>query len=514
MRQGEGGSSLLSVFAPSPTVSCFDKRIDRECEVRFPQTQGNIAALSERTSIHGQWSSRLMFVLAATGSAVGLGNIWKFPYITGENGGGAFVLVYLLCIAVIGIPIMMAEVLIGRRGRQSPVNTLRSLAQEEGASSHWWLVGFIGVVAGLFIISFYSVIAGWALAYVVRTANGVFTGVTAEGVGTIFGDLVSDPERLLAWHTIFMVMTTVVVGRGVRSGLEKAVRILMPTLLVLLLVLVGYAFQTGKFEQALDFLFTPDFSAISAGGVLIAMGHAFFTLSLGMGAIMVYGSYLPSGVSIARMSLLIALVDTLVALLAGLAIFPIVFANDLQAGAGPGLIFQTLPIAFGQMPGGLFFGTLFFVLLVFAAWTSAISLIEPAVAWLVENLNLQRVRAAVWVGLAAWLLGIVTVLSFSYWAFGFEFAGEQKNNGLFDVLDILTSSFMLPLGGLAVAIFAGRVLARESVRDELGGNDGLGFKLWYFLIRFITPLAVVAVFLHTSGLSLRLRSWLQAVGVI
>jgi NSS family neurotransmitter:Na+ symporter len=227
----------------------------------------------QRTSIHGQWSTRWAFILAATGSAVGLGNIWKFPYITGENGGGAFVLVYLICIAIIGIPVMMAEVLIGRRGRQSPINTMHTLAREMGRHPVWQYLGWGGVLAGFLILSYYSVIAGWALAYVFRTAGGIFTNATADGVSSLFGQLVGDAEKLLAWHTVFMVMTTVVVSRGVQSGLEKAVRFLMPTLFVLLLVLVGYAMSEGEFARGFDFLFTPDFGAIKPGAVLIALGH-------------------------------------------------------------------------------------------------------------------------------------------------------------------------------------------------------------------------------------------------
>ena len=287
---------------------------------------------TERKSIHGQWSGRLAFILAATGSAVGLGNVWKFPYIAGENGGGAFVLVYLVCIAVIGIPIMMAEVLIGRRGRQSPINTMRDLAAEEGANPHWKWLGWAGVLAGFLILSYYSVIAGWALAYVFRAAGGLFTGQTADGIQAIFKDLIGEPERLLAWHTIFIMMTMIIVARGVRSGLEQAVRLLMPALFVLLLVLMGYSWNSGYFEQGVNFLFRPDFSKITANGVLIAMGHAFFTLSLGMGAIMVYGSYLPRKISIAKTSIAISVADTTVALLAGMVIFPIVFANSLDRG--------------------------------------------------------------------------------------------------------------------------------------------------------------------------------------
>ena len=322
---------------------------------------------SARKSIHGEWSGRLAFILAATGSAVGLGTIWKFPYITGENGGGTFVLVYLFCIALIGIPIMIAEVMLGRRGRQSPVNTMEYLAAEEKRSDSWILLGWLGIVAGFLILSFYSVIAGWAMSYVFRTASGMFIGATADGVNSIFNSLVADPERLLAWHTIFMVMTMTVVARGVKNGLEKAVTFLMPILFGLLVLIVGYATTTGHFMQGFDFMFTP--GEITGKAVLIAMGHAFFTLSLGMGAIMVYGSYLPKNTSITQAVVVIALADTAVALLAGLAIFPIVFANGLEPDKGPGLIFQTLPIAFGHMEGGTLIGMLFFVLLVFAAWT-------------------------------------------------------------------------------------------------------------------------------------------------
>jgi NSS family neurotransmitter:Na+ symporter len=447
---------------------------------------------TKREPIHGQWSGRLAFILAATGSAVGLGNIWKFPYITGENGGGAFVLIYLLCIAVIGIPIMMAEVMLGRRGRRSPINTMRHLAEEENASPHWQWLGWAGVLAGFLILSYYSVIAGWALAYVFRAGSGLFTGLTADGVQSIFNNLVGEPERLLAWHTLFMVITMIVVARGVRSGLEKAVRLLMPMLFVLLVILVGYAWNSGSFEAGIEFLFRPDFSKISPDGVLIAMGHAFFTLSLGMGAIMVYGSYLPGKISIAKTSIAVSLMDTLVALMAGMAIFPIVFANGLEPGAGPGLIFQTLPIAFGHMPYGTFFGMLFFVLLVFAAWSSAISLIEPAVAWMVENRGVSRVNASVVAGIATWLFGLLTVFSFNIWS---EFK-PLADKTLFDLLDYLTANIMLPLGGLLIALFAAWKMSRESSMDELAMGDRFWYPLWRILVRYITPVGVAIVFLH------------------
>lgn len=448
-----------------------------------------------KKSLHGQWSNRWMFILAATGSAVGLGNIWKFPYITGENGGGAFVLVYLVCIALIGLPIMMAEILMGKRGRESPVGSVTSLAEEAGAPRAWRLVGWAGVVTGFLILSYYSVIAGWTGAYVFRAGSGSFVGTSPDQISAMFSNLVSDPERLLAWHTLFIVMTMLVVARGVQHGLEKFVRYLMPGLLIILLVLVGYALSTEGFQQGLQFLFSPDWSELQPSSVLIAMGHAFFTLSLGMGSIMAYGSYLPDEASIASTSVMIVIADTVVALLAGMAIFPIVFSHGLEPAAGPGLIFQTLPNAFGDMPGGTFFGMLFFVLLLLAAWTSAISLIEPAIAWMVERLNMTRVYAAVVSGLVVWAVGLLTV-------FSFNLLGDFKPIGgktLFDLLDYLTANIMLPLGGVVMAVFVAWVMTDKARLEELPISDSL-YKSWLFVLRFIAPLAVVIVCLHAVGL--------------
>lgn len=447
-------------------------------------------------SIHGEWTSRWAFILAATGSAVGLGNIWKFPYVTGENGGGAFVLVYLLCIAAIGIPVMMAEVLIGRRGRQNPINSLKSLAEEEGRSQLWRWLGGMGVLAGFFILSYYSVIAGQAMAYIPRTLFGVFEGVTPDGASSIHSALVSDPERLLAWHTLFMLITAAVVTRGVQRGLEKSVRILMPALFILLVMLVGYAANTGEaFTRGVHFLFDADFSKLTANSVLIAMGHAFFTLSLGMGAIMVYGSYLPKKTSIFKVSVTISIMDTGVALLAGLAIFPLVFANGMAPGAGPSLIFETLPIAFGHMPGGEIFGALFFLLLVFAAWSSGISLVEPIVAWMVENHNLSRRNATMLATSVIWLLGLLTVFSFNI---GQDWTLFGKT--AFGLLDYLTANIMLPLGGLLIALFAGWKMKKSSTADELAIGNGVLYYFWLILIRFVSPVAILIVFANLTGL--------------
>jgi neurotransmitter:Na+ symporter, NSS family len=460
---------------------------------------------AKRSSIHGQWSSRWAFILAATGSAVGLGNIWRFPYLAGENGGGAFVLVYLVCVVLVGIPIMMAEILLGRRGRQSPINTMGTLAAEEGLSRHWHFLGWMGVIAGFIILSYYSVIAGWTLAYIFRTGAGVFVDADANFSKQMFTELISDPEKLLAWHTLFIVMSVVIVSRGVKSGLEKAVKFLMPALLILLLVMVGYAMSTEKFIEGITYLFVPDFEQLAdknffADILLPALGQAFFSLSIGMGAIMIYGSYLSHKSSITFNCFAIAVADTSVAILAGIAIFPIVFTYGLEPAGGPGLIFITLPIAFGQMPFGTFFGTLFFILLLFAAWTSAISLLEPAVTWLVENRNMSRVKATTIAGIIAWLLGLVTVLSFNHWAFSFSFAGVIKENGLFDIFDILTSNILLPIGGLLVAIFAAWLMSRSATVEELDLGDGTAYQAWRFAVRYVAPFGVIVIFLNAIGI--------------
>ncbi len=443
-------------------------------------------------SIHGIWGSRLTFILAATGSAVGLGNIWKFPYITGENGGGAFVLMYLFCILIVGIPIMMAEVLLGRRGRQSPVNAMIELAREAGAPRVWGLLGWIGVVAGFLILSYYSVIAGWALEYVLRVGEGTFIGAKSEFAGSAFNELTASPGRLAFWHTVFMFMTMFVVAKGVNRGLEAAVRILMPALLVLLMILIGYAVNSGSFMQGFDFLFSMRTENLNANSLVIAMGHAFFTLSLGMGAIMIYGAYMPRNASIGATVCVVALLDTLVALVAGLAIFPLVFANGLEAGAGPGLMFVTLPLAFGNMPFGSFFGVLFFVLVSFAAWSSSISLIEPAVAWMVERFGMSRVKTSIGLGIAVWLVGLGTVFSFNIWksfnVFGLTF---------FDALDFLTANIMLPLGGVAIAVFAGWVMREPDVHAELAIESKTIYRTWRFLVRFVSPAAVLFIFALT-----------------
>ena len=474
----------------------------------------NQADGEKRDSLHGHWSSRMAFILAVTGSAVGLGNIWKFPYIAGQNGGGAFVLVYLVCVIVIGMPVMMSEILIGRRGRRNPIATMELLGKEEGSSKHWRLVGAMGVLAGILILSYYSVIAGWTLAYTVKSGSGIFSGASAEFVSSNFADFVGNVWLVGLSHTIFMGITILVVARGVERGLEQAVRFMVPALLILMFVLLGYSINSGFFGQGLSFMFSVPQSCmqfepscpLTWDSVLAAMGQAFFTLSIGMGAIMAYGAYLPEETSISGASGAVVAADTFIAILAGLVIFPLVFKNGLNPADGPGLVFDTLPLAFGQMTGGVFFSTIFFVLLVFAAWTSAIGLMEPAVAWVVEHFNRTRAQAAVIIGGMIWLIGFGSVLSFNVLA-DFKF----YKGTIFDNVDFLTSNVMLPLGGLFIVIFAGWVMCRNSTSDELGGK-GAVYKTWRVLSRYIAPVGILFVFLKAIGVLEFIIHYLKVIG--
>lgn len=450
--------------------------------------------MAHNISKHVQFKSRITFILAATGSAVGLGNIWKFPYITGENGGGAFVLIYLICVVAIGIPIMMAETMMGRRGSKNPISTMESLAEEAHAHPAWKYLGWMGVCAGFIILSYYSVIAGKTIHYVFQILTGLLWDLDIAEAEETINALNTSVFSLTFWHTVFMVGTMYIVMRGVNEGIEKAVEFLMPGLFGILLILVIYAMTSDGFADGLSFLFSPDFSQLSGGSILVAMGQAFFTLSLGMGAIMVYGSYLPKNISIAKTSAIVALCDTLVAILAGVAIFPIVFANGLEPAAGPDLIFKTLPLAFSNMFGGTIFGLMFFILLVFAAISSSISLIEPAVSYIVEKWEISRKNACIGTGIATWVLGMGTVFSSNIWA-DKEFFGTT----FFGFMDYLSANLMLPLGGILMAVFAGWVMSQKDSAESLEiSEDSDLYKAWKYLVCRVAPIGVGLVLL--SGL--------------
>lgn len=441
---------------------------------------------------HSQWSSRMGFMLAAAGSAVGLGNIWKFPYMAGQMGGSVFVLTYLVCMFVIGLPILVTEWLIGRRGQKNPIHTMEDVAKAEGHSANWRWVGIIGVLGSFLILSFYSVIGGWATDYIFLAGKGTFLGMNGEGTNRIFSEFLGSVNHLLIWHTVFMFATAVIVAMGVSGGLERSCKIMMPGLGLLLIGLVVYAAVVSgpAFGQAFSFLFTPNWSALTGEAVLAALGHAFFSLSLGMGIMMAYGSYLGKDVNLISTARTVVILDVIVAILSGLAIFPLVFANGLQPGKGAGLIFVTLPIAFGNMTGGTILGVLFFIFLTFAALTSSISLLEPTVELLEEKTPLGRKSATLLSSIVIWALGVACVLSFNEWQNVTLFG---KN--IFDLLDYFTSKLMLPLTGLGTIIFAGWMMHQETIRRELNLSPTL-FAGWKFLCRIVIPIAVIFILIY------------------
>lgn len=442
------------------------------------------------------WSGRLAFILASVGAAVGLGNIWKFPYTLGNSGGSAFVLVYVLAILLVATPIMLSEMIIGRHTKRSAPTAMRDLAKESGTSSYWQIVGWMGLIALLLVLSFYSVIAGWTAAYLIKSVSGGLSGLSPQEVGRDFGAFLQDPTWMMIWHLLFMAATVFIVSRGIKLGLERLVRVLMPALFLMLIALVIYSGVTGDFSRAVDFLFSADLSKLTPAVVLAAVGQAFFSVNVGVGAVLTYSAYLPDDVNLFRSAIAVSIGDTLVALLAGLAIFPIVFAYGLDPSEGPGLIFVTMSTAFAAMPGGTVVATVFFAMLLFAALTSSISMLETMTARASEVRGMSRPKAASIIGGAAFLIGLVTVLSFSRWenvylldAFA-VFAGKTP----FDLIDYLVSNILLPLGGMAYALFAGWWVSKKTLVTQLGVGEGAVFKLWLVLVRILAPIAIAFVF--------------------
>ena len=448
---------------------------------------------------HENWSSRLTFLLAAIGAAVGLGNIWKFPYITGQNGGGAFVLVYLLAVFFVVTPILIAEVAVGRWGRQSPPNAMANVASSQQRTRRWSVVGWFGMLAAYLIGTYYSVISGWAIAYIFKNAAGDFSGQNAAAVGAQFNDLLASPGQMILWHGIFMGVCTLILARGLQKGIEATVKVPMPALFALLLAMVVYGFFEGDMPRALHFMFDFDLKAINGRVVLVAVGQAFFSIGVAMGLMMGFGAYLPRRISIARSAIIIASSDTLVAIIAGLAIFPVVFAHGLDPAEGPGLVFVSLPIAFGSVTGGLIFGTLFFILLFFAAITSVIGVVEPMIAWWEERSGLPRWMAASIVCLSIFILGLGTVFSFNLWSAWRPLAAFEKfaDFGYFEILDYLTANIMMPLSGLLLAVFVGWLIKPDMIRAELQMKNPALFRIWFWLLRWVAPISI-ALILYTS----------------
>jgi len=436
-----------------------------------------------------QWSSRLGFILASIGFAVGLGNIWRFPYLTGENGGSAFLFVYLACAFGIGLPLLITELTIGRRGRRSPAGSIRAVAAESGASSRWGNVGVLAVLCVFIILSYYSVLTGWTLDYFVRAFSNSFANIDATATDAMFSGLMNSPLRLLFWNTVVHVLIYLIVRQGVQAGIERACKILMPALFLALVVMVIYGAVAGDMAAAARFLLEPDFSKVTFRTVMVATGQAFFSIGIGMGALIAFGAYLPRDYSIPRSAATIILIDTTIALLAGFAIFPLVFHFGLEPSSGAGLIFQTLPLAFGNMIGGQLFGAIFFALLIAAAMSSCIGCAEGVVSWVNEHWQMKRSKGILLVVASAWLLGILTILSLGEWSdvYPLDFIPAFAHKTIFDSLDFLAANILLLLGALLTSFFFGWLVPKQLKLDEMGVREGAFFGFWRFMIRFVIP---------------------------
>ncbi len=443
-------------------------------------------------STRAHWSGRLAFILAAAGSAIGLGNIWKFPYITGENGGGAFVLVYLACIAMVGLPILIAEMYIGQKAQK---NTVTSFEVIHKKGTFWRVPGWLGLCSAFLILSFYSVVGGWIFDFEFRSLIGEFRGASDEAIEATLGGLFKNWPRQLFWHTVFMGLTVGIVVSGVKDGLERWNKILMPVLLGILGMLLVYSMFLPGFGNAITFLFSPDFSKLTSAGLLEAVGHSFFTLSLGMGTLITYGSYLNKNENLPKIAVAVAFMDTMIALVAGIVIFSVVYTYDMEPSAGPGLILVTLPKLFSKMTGGYFVSVTFFLLVSFAALTSAVSILETVVAYWDETRNVARKKGTIIVGIVIYLVGLLSVFSTNLLD-GFRMGkGILAKDGLtfFDLFDKLTSSYFLPIGGLLIALFFGWVAGPAAIREATKSDSAIlnGGLLW--TARIVAPLAVFAV---------------------
>ena len=440
-----------------------------------------------------QWSSRLGFLLASIGFAVGLGNIWRFPYVTGENGGGAFVIVYLLCVFAVGVPILMAEIMIGRRGRSAPPESVSVVAQSEGSSSRWSVIGYLGIATATLILFAYTVVAGWVFYYLYLALVEGFNTATAVTSASTFDSLLTDIPKLFVWAAIALAAAAAIVYAGLQKGIERAVTILMPALFALLVILALFNVFNGGMGEALAYLFTPDFSKLTPQMFLIAVGQAFFSIGVGMAGMMMFGAYLPKSVNIGNSAVLIVIADTTVALVAGLVIFPMVFNYGLDPASGSGLIFQTLPVAFAGMPMGRLVAILFFLLLSVAAVTSIVGLFEPVSTWMANRFGVTRQRAVAYFAAVCLAGSTVSVLSYNVWKS--VSIGSMSLNLL---MDYLPNQVFLPLGGLLIALFAGWIVSPTSSRDELAMQGG-AFVVWHRLLKWLVVPVVMVILVTGLG---------------
>ena len=450
--------------------------------------------MSEQAGNRDSFGSKFGIIAAAAGSAVGLGNIWKFPYITGIFGGAAFLFVYLAFVVAIGLPVMISELLIGRSSRRNAFGAFKVLAP----GSQWKYVGFIGVGAAFMILSFYGVVAGWSLHYIFVSVADGFSSKSPEELSGLFKAFISSPGRPVVMQLVFMLLTAAVVIFGVQKGIEKYSKILMPVLVIILIALDIKALSLTGAMDGLEFLFKPDFSKLTAKGVLSALGHAFFTLSLGMGTLITYGSYIKNDNNLVRTAVQVTAADTIIAILAGVAIFPAVFAFGIEPSSGAGLVFITLPNVFQQMSGGYVFSILFFVLLAVAALTSSISILEVVVAYFKEEFKLGRIAATIIAAILISILGVMCSLSMGEFGF-FKVLGLN----FFDLMDWISANMLLPLGGLFIALFTGWFLKRKRVSEEIEKGAKLKeyfLSVFMFLVKFIAPVAIAIVFLNGIGI--------------
>lgn len=443
------------------------------------------------------WSSHLGFILAAAGSAIGLGTLWKFPYVTGENGGGLFFLIYLFCVAFVGIPVFIAELILGRRAQRGAVGVFDKLAHH---SAFWKTPGWLGVIASFIMMSYYSVVAGWGLNYVFMSLSQFYQGRTSQEISNTFDLLASSGDITLFWHFMFISITMAVVYPGIRHGIEYWSKFMTTSLLFLLIGLTAYSFTLEGFPDAVAFLLKPDFQEFKPSSALEALGLSFFTLSLGQGIMLTYGSYMRRSEDIPKTSAIIGTMILLISLLAGLMIFPIIFTFGFAPQSGPGLVFKTLPVLFAKLPGALLISTMFFVLFVFTALTSAVALVEVVVANFMDLMGWSRRRSVLIVGIAIFVFGIPSALSnsdllFANW-------GKLYGKSFFMTFDDLVSVWLLPIGGFLISVYTGWVLKKEIAKEEFLSGTSLPwlFKPWLFFIRWIAPLAIGAIMLQKSGL--------------
>lgn len=447
----------------------------------------------ERESPHGTWSSPRAFVIAAAAAAIGLGNVWRMPYLMGEYGGSAFLLVYVLVLALVVMPMLVTELMLGHWGRRSVVRSVRLLALEAGVHPAWRHLGWLALTGAVLVLSYYSVIAGWSMAYLMRAAGGVFQNAELAQVQTVFSSLVGDAERSLAWHTIFMVAATVLVSHGLRKGIEPATRLFLPTAFVCVLVLMVMVSWSGQMGTALHWMFTPDFKALGWRGVIEALNQAFFSLSLGMGVMLAFGVMLPERVGFVRLAARVILLDTLFALFAGMAVYGLVFAITDTPTSGVRLLFETLPLAAGQTLGSLGL-VMFYLAVVLVAITSAVGLMEPVVHWLMERYNISRVFAATSTGLLIWFIGLGTLCSFNVLT-----DLTLWGNDIYEWLAILTGRILLPLVGVLLCVFVGRLLPDKLLHQAWADSTPEFYRLWYWCMRYPARIGLIIVLLHATG---------------